>query len=213
MGGSKAGDTMQLESALLEFAFSKDHSPASRYWYRARLGAFTAWLTGQGVNELEDVTALLVRRYVEYRRTAISPRTGKPVDTHTLHGHVRAIKALLNWSASEGLVDDRLPRRITLPKRAQKLLPVLTPDQVRRLTLACESVRDRAILSVLLDTGIRASQLCGLTIDRTVLTQDDAYLVVHGKVLRDNWKCRWRQLDLPVTSPARIVTRILRAVP
>lgn len=173
---------MQTESALFEFAFSKDHTPASRQWYRLRLGAFTVWLRDQGITELESITAPLVRRYVEYRRTAISPRIGKPVDTHTLHGHVRAIKALLNWGAAEGLLDDRLPRRITLPKRAQKLLPILTPDQVRRLTLACgESIRDRAILAVLLDTGIRASELCGLTLDRTILTQEDAYLVVHGK--------------------------------
>jgi site-specific recombinase XerD len=181
MGGSKAGDTMHLESALLEFAFSKDHTPASQQWYRLRLGAFTVWLQDQGVTELEGITAPLVRRYVEYRRVTISPRTGKPVDIHTLHGHVRAIKALLNWGAAEGLIDERLPKRVALPKRAQKLLPILTPDQVKRLTLACESVRDRALLSVLLDTGIRASELCGLTLDRTILTQDDAYLVVYGK--------------------------------
>ncbi len=173
---------MHLESALLEFAFSKDHTPASRQWYRFRLGAFTDWLRDQGITELEGITAPLVRRYVEYRRTAISPRIGRPVDTHTLHGHVRAIKALLNWAAAEGLLDERLPRRVALPKRAQKLLPVLTPDQVRRLTLACEgSIWDRAIVSVLVDTGIRASELCGLTLDRVVLTQDDAYLIVNGK--------------------------------
>src|SRR5260370_22164590 len=178
---------MQTESALFEFAFSKDHTPASRQWYRFRLGAFTVWLRDQGITELEGITAPLVRRYVEYRRTAISPRFGKPVDTHTLHGHVRAIKALLNWCAAEGLLDERLPRRVALPKRAEKLLPVLTPDQVRRLTLACGTRRDRAILAVLLDTGIRASELCGLTLDCTTLTQDDAYLVVYrkGRTMRE----------------------------
>lgn len=172
---------MQIESALLEFAYSKDHSAESRRWYRARLQAFTAWLRDQGVSELEGITAPLVRRYVDYKRTTDSPRTGKPLDSHTLHGHVRAVKTFLRWAALDGLIDEKLTRRITMPKRSEKLLPVLTPDQVRRLTLACESVRDRAILSVLLDTGVRASELCGLTLDRVVLTQDDAYLVVHGK--------------------------------
>ena len=178
--GSREEDTVQIQSALLEFAYSKDHSPASRAWYRSRLGAFTAWLGGQGIDTLEGITAPLVRRYIDERRTSIS-QTGKPLDSYTLHGHVRAIKTLLNWAASEGLMDEKLARRISLPRRAQKLLPVLTQDQIRRLNLACETLRDRAILAVLLDTGIRASELCGLTLDRVVLTQDDAYLVVHGK--------------------------------
>jgi site-specific recombinase XerD len=172
---------MQIEDALLEFALTKDHSPASQAWYRSRLGAFTAWLKGQGVTDLEGITAPLVRRYIDERRTTPG-RLGKPLDTFTLHGHVRAIRTLLYWAAAEDLIDERLPKRITLPKRAQKLLPVLSPDQIRRLMLACEgNLRDRAILSVLLDTGIRASELCGLTLDRVVLTQEDAYLIVFGK--------------------------------
>jgi site-specific recombinase XerD len=123
----------------------------------------------------------LVRRYLDERRTTPS-RTGKPLDSHTLHGHTRAIKTFLNWAAGDGLLDERVPRRIALPKKAEKLLPVLTADQIRRLTLACgDNLRDRAILAVLLDTGIRASELCGLTLDRVYLAQDDAYLTVLGK--------------------------------
>jgi site-specific recombinase XerD len=172
---------MHLEDALLEFALSKDHSPASQAWYRSRLGTFTTWLTEQGVDTVEGITAPLVRRYLDERRTTPG-KHGKLLDSHTLHGHARAINTLLRWAALEGLLDERLPRRITMPKRAEKLLPVLTPDQIRRLMLACEgSLRDRAILSVLLDTGIRASELCGLTLDRVVMGQDDAYLIVHGK--------------------------------
>lgn len=175
---------MQLDTALLEFAYSKDHSPASRHWYRSRLRAFTDWLRDQGVTDIEGITAPLVRRYIDYRRTATS-RTGQPLDSHTLHGHARAIKTLLRWAAMEGVIDERIPKRITMPRKAEKLLPILTGDQVRRLMLACDqtdySVRDRATLAVLLDTGIRASELCGLTLDRAVLTADDAYLIVHGK--------------------------------
>jgi site-specific recombinase XerD len=80
------------------------------------------------------------------------------------------------------LVDEKLPKHISLPKRAQKLMPVLTTEQIRRLTLACgDNLRDRAIRAVLLDTGIRASELCGLTLDRVIVTQEDAYLIVQSK--------------------------------
>jgi len=33
-------------------------------------------------------------------------------------------------------------------------------------------------LAVLLDTGIRANELCDLTLDRVHLTADDAYLLI-----------------------------------
>ena len=42
------------------------------------------------------------------------------------------------------------------------------------------SARDIAILSVLVDTRIRASELCGLTLDR-VIFGDESYLRIKSK--------------------------------
>jgi site-specific recombinase XerD len=110
---------MQLSEALVEFAYSKDHSQESRRWYRYRLDAFTSWLAEQDVDHVEDITAPLLRRYPDYRRTAIS-RTGKPLDSHTLHGHARAVKTFLNWAVTEDLIDGKLPKKVMLPRRAVK---------------------------------------------------------------------------------------------
>ena len=41
--------------------------------------------------------------------------------------------------------------------------------------------RDRTILMLLLDTGIRASELCGLTLDAVDLDRHDPYIKVLGK--------------------------------
>ncbi|WP_040444212.1 tyrosine-type recombinase/integrase [Ktedonobacter racemifer] len=41
--------------------------------------------------------------------------------------------------------------------------------------------RNIAILSLLLDTGVRASELCTLTLENVVITRDDAYIRVMGK--------------------------------
>ncbi len=62
---------------------------------------------------------------------------------------------------------------------------------------ACENeytselvARDRAILSILLDTGIRANELCSLTLDKVHLDTQDAYITVHGK------GNKWREVGL-----------------
>lgn len=178
---------MLLSDALIEFSYAKDHSPASRTWYRSRLGAFFEWAAEQGISEVAGVTAPLVRRYLDTRRTAIS-RTGKPLDSHTLHGHARAIRAFLRWAVKDDLLDERVPKRLEMPKREQKVMTVFSPEQVGALFRACEGAespafvaRDKAILAVLLDTGVRAQELCGLTLDRLLFTPDEAYCVVNGK--------------------------------
>ncbi|HLZ20956.1 MAG TPA: tyrosine-type recombinase/integrase [Ktedonobacterales bacterium] len=182
---------MLLDAAFTEFGYAKDHTPASRAWYRSRLGAFTTWAKGQGTTAVEDITAPLVRRYIEEPRTATS-KTGKPLDSHTLHGHARAIRAFLNWAVRDELLDEKVTKRLTMPKREQKVLAIFTPAQLDLLMGACDQgetpeyvARDRAILAVLLDTGIRASELTGLTLDRAVFTADEAYLLVKGKGRKD----------------------------
>ncbi len=93
---------MLLSAALIEFSYAKDHSPASRRWYHSRLGAFIAWTQEQGVKDMAGITAPLIRRYLDTRRTNPS-RTGRPLDSHTLHGHARAIRAFVRWAVKEDL--------------------------------------------------------------------------------------------------------------
>jgi site-specific recombinase XerD len=178
---------MRLDITLTEFAYSKDWSPASRAWYSCRLGAFTKWCTEQDITDIEDLTAPLVRRYLDYRRTATC-KTGKPLDSHTLHGHARAIRALLNWAVREELLRESTVKRSGMPKREQKVIPTLSQRQIDSFFAACDqgetaeyAARDRAILALLLDTGMRAGELCGLTLDTVYFTPDDAHCLLYGK--------------------------------
>ncbi len=43
------------------------------------------------------------------------------------------------------------------------------------------AARDKAIVSVLLDTGVRANELCTLTLGRTNFSLTDAHIIVLGK--------------------------------
>jgi site-specific recombinase XerD len=175
---------MELADAFTELSYTKDWSPSSRAWYTSRLGAFTTWARERGVTALEDLTAPLIRRYIDERRTTLS-KTGKPLDSFTLHGHVRAIRTLLFWAAAEDLIDEKIPKRVSLPRREQKILAVLSDEQISRLLRAAQTTdtptRDIALLSLLLDTGCRASEITGLTLEDVHLAPDDAWLLVRGK--------------------------------
>ncbi len=43
---------MRVDESLVEFTLTKDHSPASRAWYKSRLVAPTAYITLQGLERL-----------------------------------------------------------------------------------------------------------------------------------------------------------------
>lgn len=130
---------MLLDAALLELAYAKDWTPQSRAWYDHHLPPFVRWAKEQGVTTIEDVTAPLVRRYIDYQRTRPT-KTGKPLDSYTLHGYVAAVRTLLFWAAAEDLIDEKIPKRITPPKREQKVLQILSDEQLGRLFRAAGQI-------------------------------------------------------------------------
>lgn len=183
---------MLVSQAVDDYRYSiLDLSAKTQRWYVQKLSLFAAWCDGQGI-ALERLKASDVRKYLDTLRSTPSGKTGKLLSSYTLHGYVQVIKGFLSWCSREDeleeLVSEKLPRRIELPRVDVKIIETFTPDQIKRLFAATEkestqtlTMRDRAILSVLLDTGIRASELCGLTLDNVFISPQDAFIRVFGK--------------------------------
>jgi len=175
---------MHLDDAITELRYAKDWTRQTVQWYDRRLTPFVRWVNEQKITELGDITPALVRRYLEYLQTRPSKR-GTTLDSFTIHGHIRAVRTLLFWAASEDLIDEKVPRRIKPPKKEQKVLQVLSDKQLQLLFRAASQtdtpLRDTALLYLLLDTGCRASELCGLKMQDVTFSPDTAWILVHGK--------------------------------
>lgn len=187
--------------------------------YMHRLSVFAAWCEREGVF-LEDIRQAHLRKFTEFLRSEHrSPQTGKSIVASTIHGYLRTLKAFINWMTREedydGMVSEKLARRIEMPRVEQKVLSIFTPEQIKALLAACEEeynqklrIRDRAIISVLVDTGIRASELCGLTLDCVFMDPYDAHLKVFGK------GSKWREVPLgklSLVALRRYITRYRHA--
>jgi len=87
----------------------------------------------------------------------------RPATVHISYSHLRTF---FRWTAAEGVVEsspmDRLPPPIARPDQIQPF----TQDQVEAILQAAKRSnhprRDKAIILFLLDTGVRASELCAL---------------------------------------------------
>jgi len=97
---------------------------------------------------------------------------------------VRAgLSALWSWGTNEGLVPGNIIKETEAPKPEKRDVIPFTQSELQQLLTACDrtkayrrpgkrlcdntratALRDRAIVTLLIDTGIRASELCSLTL-------------------------------------------------
>jgi integrase/recombinase XerD len=144
----------QVKDAYLDFMLSrqaKSCTPQTLFHYN-KVKEFLLWTEGEGVTSLPDLQARHVRKFL-----AILNEQGK-ADT-TCHGYARAIKTFVRFLFAEHLIPYEI--KFDMPKLQKKRLPVLTGEQLRLIVSRC-NVRDKAIVLLMADTGLRASEVCHL---------------------------------------------------
>ena len=95
--------------------------------------------------------------------------TGTTISKKTQNYYLIALRAFLKYLAREG-VKSLSPERIELAKVGERSLDLITPEELTRLRNApkgddLKSLRDKAIMELLFSTGLRVSELCSLTSD------------------------------------------------
>jgi integrase len=121
-------------------------SPRTIGWYRMILDRLVARFgAGRSIDELNPAE---LRAWLVELRPRLAPVS--------IAGYVRGLRAVGNWLLADGLADARGLRTLARPRVPRKVMEPLSDDDLRRL-LAVADVRDRAILLLLLDTGLRVS--------------------------------------------------------
>jgi site-specific recombinase XerD len=134
-----------------------------------------------------------------------NPKMTKAVRPITLKDYYICLRAFFQWMVDEELVDSSPMRRVPRPTFRSDLKQPLSAEQVTALLAAAKSsptpTRDTAVLLFLLDTGVRASELCGLRMKDADLEGRRA--LIHGKGNKFR-TCYWG------INTAKALTRYLR---
>jgi integrase/recombinase XerD len=190
--------SVTVEEAYQEYLFSiKRLKPSTQKEYTYKLGLFVSWCTDHSIY-LKDITYRDVDDFLAHmQKTHTSCKNGVDIiSSSTLASQVRIIKVFLNWCAQDEQYSEYVKpivvKRIKNVKVTQEIIQTFSPDQIEALFKACDledsehlQIRDRAIVAVLLDTGIRASELLGLRLCDVSLSAKESYLRVFGK--GDKW--------------------------
>jgi len=131
----------------------------TREEYGKDLRLLAAFCEAQGRLQAEQLTLPLMEAYLaemDRRGYASASRQRKTY----------AIRAFLSFLFRQGLIRQDIGRRLIPPRRTQKEPRFLSRAEYQALMAACEHhPRDAAIIELLLQTGIRRSEVVRLTID------------------------------------------------
>ena len=103
--------------------------------------------------------------------------------TATACSRLAAIKRFARWLPAEEGFDATGVLSVKPPRLDQKAVAGLSDDELRRLLKACDGAdirdkRDKAMVTLFTETGLRASELLGLTIGDVDLCTTTAHVVV-----------------------------------
>ena len=76
--------------------------------------------------------------------------------------YYRAVRAFCKWAYKAERIDENPIDKIDPPKVARKILPSVTSEQMAILLSTCDTPRDKVIVSLLFDSGLRLSELCSI---------------------------------------------------
>ncbi|SEG79616.1 tyrosine-type recombinase/integrase [Paenibacillus sp. UNC499MF] len=131
-----------------------------------------------GVTEAEGVTQLHIKKYIQERQ-----RVGKEVNS-TINNNIATLKVFFQYLVNEEFIDvqSNPMRRIKNLKEEKTVIVTFNDDEVSRIINDLKeetysNVRDKLILIMLFDTGIRVSELCNIKNDDIARR----HILIHGK--------------------------------
>lgn len=170
---------MRISTAVKDYLVEieiRKYTPRTLKTYRLKLGMFERFCTDQGVTDIEDVSMAEVKQFTQMMMKAGRKGT-------YINGCLKTIKSFIQYCYEEDLGGFNTKRGgFKWVKQEKPVIRAFRPKDVRLLLDSCRGndfldIRDKAILTMLFETGIRCYELCCI---RNADIHDD-YIVIHGK--------------------------------
>ncbi|MGH7666196.1 MAG: tyrosine-type recombinase/integrase [Candidatus Dormibacteria bacterium] len=154
--------------------------------YRQSLARqFLPWAESAGVTHPEQLTPQLVGKFTTHLLEDVGKR-GKPLARATVRSYVQTTRVFLGWVADPDGGAAKVGASPKLPEKHKLTVEVLSRDELARMENAAQAERDKLIVRVLADTGLRVGELVKLTVgDIREHRPGEYFLKIHGKGSKD----------------------------
>jgi len=118
-----------------------------------------------GIGDVSRVAGDDLRHFILYLKNK-TDFDGKKLSPVSVNTYIRAVKSFWSWLEETKAVDSDQLARVPAPRFPRKIPQVFSEEQLKGLLRhAAGNPRGRAIIELFLDSGIRLSELVGLTVD------------------------------------------------
>ena len=154
-------------------------SPRTIQWYGYVMKALMHSPVGIAPDtEMADITNTELYRHVA--SLSFGGHGGKALKASSINGHVRALRSFYNWAYREKYTEEKLLENLRPPKPEYKEIIVLNDAEIARLLIVTKhEPRNLAIITTMLDTGLRITETVEATLDG--LDLNSGHLKVMGK--------------------------------
>ena len=152
---------------------------------------------------IPDINALHIEDFIYWLRTDYEPQRvngkQKPLSTKTIYNYWVTLKSFFSWAQQREFIDISPMDAVPKPKFNEKPVDPFTREEIEKLLEVCRHSRiaetngrqpfkmirpthrrDEALILFLLDTGVRASELCALRICDVDMSTGEV-TIRHGK--------------------------------
>lgn len=194
---------MKIQDAIEGFLLDRrpQCSDDTMRWYKQKLGRWRRYMEAQGVTDIEQITVGHLRAFiVEIQNTPAdaehpskpAKEDGSKISDLTVHGYAQVVKTFCRWLYQEELLDKDPSARLAMPKVGKYVIKAFSVEHLEAMLSACDThtplgFRDYTMVALMADTGIRLSELTGLTLDNfyQVNSQGKSHIKVLGKGKRE----------------------------
>jgi len=154
-------------------------SPKTVDYYQMCLSGLGWFATKENWPDPDDITREHIGDFMEYVATEPHRWAGdgkrctfNKASAGTVHHYAKVVKTFFNWAMDEEYIEKSPTLGMRLPRPNYKEVEPYTDEEVTAMLNVCEydiehryrylGIRNRAIISVFIDTGLRLSELAGM---------------------------------------------------
>src|SRR3989440_4707022 len=174
-------DAQRAVAKFLQSLRERNSSQHTIKAYKQDLGSFVRYTGSREWKQIDHVTI----------RGFLSSEYDKGLGKTSVARSLAAVRSLYRWLAQEGIVEQNPAALVATPKLPKKLPRVPTLEEMNTVLdgempdAAAFPERDRLILELLYDCGIRNSELTGIKLDDLRLSADA--ILIRGKGKKERY--------------------------
>lgn len=138
-----------------------DRKPRTVAFYKAMLKTLNPYFQEM---VLQEITSIDIQKYLRYLRKEYKGKRGIGLTPKTVHHHYNMLLLIFSYAKRQKLIAENPMDSIKSPKKEKKPVDAFSKEQAQQFLEALENAEPdfRCMMLLLLTTGLRRGELCGL---------------------------------------------------